>query len=209
MSSLPGFLDRKTDSELIWFPEIGVGYYPVKPSDMPYDEAYWDKYREMDSSGTGKALTQERVELVRKYYGGYDIIDVGIGGGRFVTEMKCCGSDVNPFAIRWLIDNHRLKSPDTFRADCMTFWDSLEHIHDPRSILSNAMKYVFISCPIYRDANHVRSSKHFRKDEHFHYWTDAGLIYMMDEWGFEFIEMNRMEEEHGREDIGTFVFRRK
>jgi hypothetical protein len=65
-----------------------------------------------------------------------------------------------------------------------------------------------VSCPIYENSEHILRSKHFRKDEHCWYWTEQGLITFMRHYGFEVVESNRMESDIGREDIGTFVFKR-
>lgn len=193
------------DDKLKWYPEIGVGFYPVE--DSPYDAAYWAKYRKMDRTPVGDALTAARVQLVRKYGVG-PLVDIGIGGGRFVEDFGAYGYDINPEAVAWLEANGRYLNPYMQRVEMATFWDSLEHIHDPRMILANVRRYAFVSCPIFDDAAHVLRSKHFRKDEHCWYFTQEGIVWFMERYGFSLREANRMEEECGREDIGTFVFER-
>jgi SAM-dependent methyltransferase len=194
------------DGELNWLPEIGIGYYPVK--DAPYNEDYFAKYQVMAETEIGIALNQARLDLVNKYTK-LDVLDIGIGSGAFVQAREnSYGFDINPYAVDWLIERGLYRHP--FRgANSLTFWDSLEHIHDPRMHLQNAKEYVFVSCPIYRDAEHIKASKHFRKDEHCWYWTHDGLLIFMFAFGFELIEHNTMESDLGREDIGTFVFKRK
>lgn len=191
--------------ELQWLPELGIGYYPVKA--MPYDEDYFAKYEIMAETDIGIKLNEARVDLVNKYTK-LDVLDIGIGCGTFVKSREnTFGFDINPFGVKWLIERHLYRHP--FKgANSLTFWDSLEHIHDPRLHLAGAKEYVFVSCPIYDDAEHIKRSKHFRKDEHCWYWTMQGLITFMDAFGFEVQEVNWMEKEIGREDIGTFVFKR-
>lgn len=204
----PDFLQHLIDGEeLLWFPERGIGWYPVK--EQPYDSAYWQKYLKMDATPTGEALTKARIDLVRKYYSGHDIIDVGIGGGRFVREIDCKGFDVNPDAIDWLLSKKKWADAYITETDVMTFWDSLEHIHNPHPILKKIRKLAFVSCPVYRDGEHILRSKHFRKDEHCHYWTRKGLIDVMTHHGFDCLETNEVEVECGREDIMSFVFLRQ
>lgn len=205
-ASLPKFLQEHSDKQLVWWPELGLGWYPVE--DQPYDRAYWEKYLVMDVSPTGDALNEARCNLVRKYYTGNDLVDVGIGGGRFVREIGGFGYDINPDAVEWLNREGRWRNPYVCTVEALTFWDSLEHIHDPVSLLSHAKDYVFVSAPIYENADHILRSKHFRKDEHCHYWTKDGLIRLMSGWGFDCLEYNEMEQACGREDIGTFVFRK-
>jgi hypothetical protein len=192
--------------ELLWLPERGVGYYPVKHS--PYDEDYFNIYVENAQTEIGLALNKARIDLVNKYLDGKAVLDVGIGCGAFVEARPYTwGFDINPKGVAWLKENNKYLLPYT-PIEGMTFWDSLEHIHDPSDMLDNAKAYVFISCPIYTDAEHIKRSKHFRKNEHCWYWTESGLKHFMSMYKFHCVEMNRMESDIGREDIGTFVFKR-
>lgn len=195
-------------NQLQWFPALEIGWYPVEES--PYDSAYWNRYREMDNTDCGRDLTDARIKLVDAYWTG-NLVDVGIGGGRFVStrSVDTKGFDINPDAIRWLRANGKWFDPYECRIPAVSFWDSLEHIHDPAPILNNVTSLVFISTPIYTDPDHVLRSKHFRPTEHCWYFTKPGLIKFMGVYGFRMLEHNIMEQACGREDIGTFVFARK
>lgn len=203
-------LESLTNNRLMWLPEIGIGYYPVPKDQHPYDGSYWDKYRGYDRTPMGDRLTAARLALVRKYIKEPQriIIDVGIGGGRFVEEMDCYGWDINPDAVEWLAKHHALMDPWQTPVAAMTFWDSLEHIHEPSGLLANAKEWVFVSCPVFETPRDIQRSKHYRKDEHCWYFTKQGLSGFMEIHGFGLVEINSMEEEAGREDIGTFVFKR-
>jgi hypothetical protein len=195
-------IDRFAQAQLNWLPE--VGYYPVTES--PYDAAYFEKIKKNAGTDIGLALNRARVHLVNKYTKG-EVLDIGIGAGTFLARPDTYGFDINPVAVDWLL-HHRLYRNPVGGAESMTFWDSLEHIHDPSDILKACEKYAFVSCPIYEDDAHILRSKHFRKDEHCWYWTEKGLCVFMSYFGFECQESNRMETDIGREDIGTFVFKR-
>ena len=200
-----GLLNLIGCDQLVWS-KIGVGYYPVQ--DQPYDQEYWSRYRLMDATEMGSALTQARIAMVRRHWQG-ELIDVGIGGGRFVADCSgAFGYDINPHAIEWLFTKHKYKTPYAGKVKCASMWDSIEHIDRFDELLNNVTDYVFMSTPIYEDANHVLRSKHFRKDEHFWYFTADGLIEVMKFLGFALIEANRIEETIGREDIGSFTFKR-
>jgi len=69
-------------------------------------------------------------------------------------------------------------------------------------------KWLFVSLPIFRDAEHVLRSKHFRPQEHVWYFSRDGLIYAMKQCGFDLVSESNVETELGREDIGTFAFKR-
>jgi len=215
MTSLPALVplspafEKLRAGRMTWIPELGIGYYPVTAA--PYDGAYWDKYRAMDHTRIGDKLTAARLALVRYYAGSIEpakMVDIGIGGGRFAEEMCCKGFDVNPEAVAWLASQGRLADPYAAPFEVATFWDSLEHIHDPTPLLANVRRFAFVSCPIFDGPTHARRSKHFRPDEHCFYFTQRGLQTFMDAHGFELVVSNTMEQSAGREDIGTFVFRR-
>jgi hypothetical protein len=54
----------------------------------------------------------------------------------------------------------------------------------------------------------VLRSKHFRPQEHIWYFTREGLVNAMKACGFSLVAESDFETELGREDIGTFAFRR-
>lgn len=191
---------------LVWLPERGMGYYPVR--EQPYDEAYFAKYEAYARTEMGLAITAARVELVRRHARGEVVVDIGIGCGAFVEAMDCYGFDINPAGARWLQQHGAFWNPYKREAGALTFWDCLEHIHDPAPLLAHAREWVFCSLPLFEGPEHVLRSKHFRRDEHCWYWTRAGLIGWMAEHGFRCVEHNTAESLLGREDIHSFAFRR-
>ncbi len=192
---------------LSWFPELGIGYYPVTES--PYDEKYFEKYRVMAETDMGKALNKARLDLVNKYTDG-EVLDIGIGCGTFVkSRCNTFGFDINPKGIEWLNDKNLYIDPYNKKVESATFWDSLEHIHDVDKILKNITRYVFVSLPIFASGKHVLLSKHFRKDEHCWYFDNNGIKLFMAMNDFDYVESNWMETTLGRESIGTYVFKRK
>jgi hypothetical protein len=87
-------------------------------------------------------------------------------------------------------------------------WDVLEHISDFQPLLVNVREWLFLSLPIFTDAKHALRSKHFRPDEHCWYFTRDGLVFAMKMCGFVLISESSVETDLGREDIGSFAFRR-
>ena len=193
---------------LIWFPEKGIGYYPV--TDFTYNANYFNKYKGYANTVMGVKLNQARVSFVSEFFSG-KVLDVGIGCGQFVTSREnTFGYDVNPEAIRWLkandlfIDLYRNK-----KFDALTFWDSLEHIKEPEKAIKQAKLWVFISIPIFEDLSHLLKSKHLRRDEHFWYFTHYGLVQWFSENSFDLVDLTNKENELGRDGINTYVFRRR
>ena len=198
---------------LTWWPQLGIGYYPVKDGLAPYDQDYFDCYDRNAHTELGRALMQARFNFVEQHYRG-TLIDVGIGSGAFVElrngrRRTTYGYDVNPAGIAWLEQRMLLVDPHLVSFDAMTLWDVLEHIGDFQSLLANVREWLFLSLPIFADAEHALRSKHFKPDEHCWYFTRDGLIFAMQMCGFILVSENTVETDLGREDIGTFAFKRE
>jgi len=192
---------------LLWLPELQLGFLAEPPTPGLYDASYWETYRERDKGPVADELNFERIMLVRRHFQGMDLVDVGIGGGRFVNEMACLGWDVNPYAVEWLRQSGALRDPRSQPVEAVTMWDSIEHMVDPGEILRNVRSWAFISTPIYKGPGDAINSKHFKPGEHLWYFTVGGLCEFMRVHGFALFESNEMECKW-RESIGSFAFRR-
>jgi hypothetical protein len=197
----------------MWWPQLGVGYYPTEAGYLPYDQDYFDRFDRNAKTSLGRALMQARFNFVEQYHRG-TLIDVGIGSGAFIEQRQrrrrsTYGYDVNPAGIAWLQERSLLVDPYLVSFDAMTLWDVLEHIPDFSTLLANVREWLFLSLPIFRDAEHALRSKHFRPDEHCWYFTREGLLQVMKMCGFAMVAENEMETALGREDIGTFAFKRE
>jgi hypothetical protein len=159
----------------------------------------------------GRRLNKARVEMVARHYFG-ELVDVGIGCGSFVDARRAAGYptlgyDINLTGVRWLEARNLFCNP-YLGCDAASFWDSFEHILRYPDAVFPVRKYIFMSLPIFRDARHAVASKHFRPTEHYWYWTYDGLVKAMRGLKFELVEDNTIETRIGREDIGSFAFRR-
>jgi methyltransferase family protein len=197
---------------LTWWPEIGIGYYPVEAGLAPYDQDYFDRFERDANTDLGRALMRARFDFVERHFRG-KLIDVGIGSGAFVELRRgrgrsTYGYDVNPAGLKWLNDRMLLVDPYLVPFAAMTLWDVLEHVADFPALLAGVREWLFVSLPIFRNAEHVLGSKHFRPDEHCWHFTRDGLVFAMKCGGFGLVEESAIETELGREDIGTFAFRR-
>lgn len=190
---------------LLWSEELGMGFHPRPP--MDYTGPYFEKYQLLDATPMGAALTQARIDLVRRHFAG-QVVDIGIGGGRFVTESGAMGFDVNPEAVDWLRAQERYYDPYQHHAEAVTCWDSLEHIPEPEKLLDHVGEWLFVSMPIYKDQADCLASKHYKPGEHIWYHTMHGLIGWCERQGFECVEVSDQESKLGREGITSFAFRR-
>lgn len=192
-----------------WFPELGYGTLFTKhPFDYP--QSYFENFAKISEGRRGEALNEARLEFVAKWWEGL-LLDVGIGSGAFL-EMRTeetVGYDVADTPKKWLEEKRLWFNPFDETIGCATFWDSLEHMEDPASILARIERCVFISIPIFRSAEHARASHHFKPREHLWYFTEWGLLEWMAELGWGLLERTRMEERFGRIDVGTYAFARE
>lgn len=198
------------DAALVWLPELGMGRLRV--TEAPYDAAYWAKYEGYAATPMGRAITQARLELVDRHHGAGELVDVGIGCGDFVAARggRTYGYDVNPVGVAWLKARERYLDPYPHAVAALSLWDVLEHVPEPAQLLASARAWVFVSVPLVPGdwAPPPRDWKHLRRDEHCWYWNRRGLEAWMATQGFELVEESRVEEQLGREDVGTFAFRR-
>ena len=157
---------------------------------------------------------ETRCDLVERFWRGA-IVDVGIGSGAFLSERLKCGHrkdkgyDINVVGYHWLCKHGYWFNPYVASVDVATLWDVLEHIEDFGPLLANVRQWVFLAVPIFRDQEHALRSKHFRPDEHCWYFTAPGLQHVMGLHGFELKHSDDRESRRGREDILSFVFRRR
>jgi hypothetical protein len=197
---------------MLWDDAIGIGFHSDPP--MNYEGEYFRKYQDLDSQPMGANLTAAREALVSSEGTGDPwgfVVDIGIGGGRFVTDTPAMGFDINPDAVAWL------KSKNLFvdvyameKLASLCFWDSLEHIPNPSILLDKVCLggYVYMSIPIFDGLAGCVKSKHYKPGEHLWYFTQKGLIDFMLAHGFAHVSYNFAETELGREGITSFVFQK-
>ncbi len=200
-------------SKLQWLPDHGIGFHkPVR--EFYYDQAYFQHFVDLADTPMAKALNQARVAMLLRHAKPTDmVVDIGIGAGTFIETVdkgRVYGYDVNPHAIAWLKERKLFFNPyDETTFDVACFWDSLEHIAYPTALLENVRSVVLVSLPIFRDAWHARTSKHYKPNEHVWYFTDEGIRWFMGLHHFDCVEANAVESHIGREDVFSYAFKRR
>lgn len=215
--------------QLTWIEPLGVGFFDCDAhraligSPEVYGDDYFANYQALADSPIAKDLNDFRAGVVTRHapVGGgksrCSLLDVGIGDGAFLRRvaplhswLDSAGCDVNPAGVAWLIEEGKLanfEEPASF--DMVSFWDSLEHIRDPRPALAAARDVVVASLPIFTSAEHAVASKHFKPLEHFWYFTRHGFCEFARREGFDVVDVMATESALGREDIETFVLKRR
>lgn len=177
---------------------------------MDYGQNYWDEYLKRDNTDIGKKLTEARCAIVNRHTTRKPV-DIGIGAGAFVNAINGYGFDVNPIAIKWLKDNGRFIDPYSGFVGCLTFWDSLEHIQNPKLLLDRVPvgSFVFVSIPVFSGMEDCLKSKHYKPSEHIWYFTHEGFLTYMGKINFFCLEHTNVESFIGRDGVMTYAFVKK
>lgn len=197
---------------------LGVAFQDDMTRSVDYGPAYFAKYVSYRESRRYGDVESVRVELTKRV--GLPVVDIGIGCGAFLEACQTAGvqvvggTDVNPTARDWLRERGLLvESFEKFPPIAVTLWDVLEHFREPHELLDKTRcgDVLLVSLPVYDDLRReVLTSKHYRPDEHYYYFTKHGFIAWIQEYGFSVTEFNEHETHPncGRQGIGTFVARR-
>lgn len=198
------------DADLSICQQHGIAYQRDREHIICYDEPYYAKCASYEDQEISRKLNAGRVALVQRHFGAGPAVDIGIGSGEFIKKRgNTWGRDVNPVAMEWLKRND-LWAQHLSDFCCFTFWDVIEHIETPESVLQHIPIHgrAFFSIPIFDDLLRVRESKHYRPGEHLQYFTSRGFIHWMVLHGFVLLESSDFETKAGRESIMSYAFTR-
>lgn len=203
-------LPSEDDGDLALCTQHGAAYQKDQSTLVPYDTAYFQKYVKYEGAEIGERINAGRLGFVSDHFGDGLALDIGIGSGEFVRKRQFTyGLDVNPEAIRWLLQRSLFANDiETFHA--ITMWDVIEHVPTPAEYFSR-MRYgamLFTSVPMFKDLRRIRESKHYRPSEHLYYFTEEGFISWMKCHGFKHLETRDFESQAGRDSILSFAFRK-
>ena len=191
---------------IVWRDDLGIGYLPS--NGFSYGADYWETYQQYAAGSIGERLTLFREEFVKRHVDPSTVCDIGIGSGQFIKHVGAKGFDINPYARFWLEQNGLFADPYEEKFSAFTFWDVLEHFDDPTLILLKTDK-VFMSVPIHTNFRACIESKHLKPNEHIWHFTDRGVKFFMQHFGFEAVDQDDGEIRAGRESIMSYFFRRR
>lgn len=183
-----------------------------------YGEKYFAEYTAREGSVNGLILTRLRVNFLRKNVpeSVLHVVDYGCGSGAFLralmsdTTYRIRGYDVMPDTVRWLADKKIFYHGESLEHCALTMWDSLEHMTliEHKAIFGQGPLYVIISIPIVKNFDTLTSWRHYKPREHLWYFDRDGLVSYIQSYGYTLIDESDIETRAGREDIGTFAFKR-
>lgn len=216
MNRLIKRFDCSRDADLHICAHRGVAYQrDMGAAPVAYDDAYHDHYQKLEGSSIAEKLNAGRVAMLARHaLAESTVLDIGAGCGTFVRAARSWGFqakgfDIIPKTVKHLKEIEAFAdNPDGF--DAVTFWDSLEHIDEPETVLKkiNRGAVVLVAIPIFEDLTRIRESKHYKPGEHLYYFTRNGFVDWMAMYGFRLLEESSHETEAGREAIGAFAVKR-
>lgn len=193
-----------------------------------YNEKYFLGYLKYKDTQEEKDLMKFRLGILRKaveLISGYRrIVDVGCAAGAFlsiadegVLADELIGIDVIPHAIAYCTKNkYKAFSPEMFDyfyrekdISIMTFWDSIEHMEDPRKYLEQYKPNIIcISMPsldgfysAYGKEEDIQLWKHYRPQEHLWNFNLDTLTKFLDIIGYKVIYSTYKESDFRKDPI--------
>jgi len=196
----------------VWDTEKELGFYSM--GGTVYDDVYFTVRRQEElDSPIRERINTFRTALVNSYTKGL-VLDFGCGSGQFIHWRKnCLGYDICPQAETKLRKEALFFNPyerdlDKYDIEGVTFFDSFEHLRQPKEILKRINgQCVFVSIPIFQNKEHALKSKHF-KPEHYWFFTHSSFCQFIKDCGFKMLDCRNDETYIGRVDIYTYIFRR-
>jgi SAM-dependent methyltransferase len=185
-----------------------------------YAEEYWGGIKPADPNWIRRDQ-RERTDFLYRFRGEGSVLDVGCGLGFFLRALDPKRWDrygVEPMPVPYgeaarALGADRIRNSDLLGAplpaakfDAVTFWDSLEHLPNPRAILQEAGRLlrpggiVLIGLPNFGGYQ----ARHFGEDwfglslpHHFYHYTRETLTRMLESCGFR---VRAMEDRTGAEN---------
>lgn len=186
-----GMMMTHLKADLFICKECGLVSSDIPPDPSIYDKSYDIKYKRYQRSRINVTLQEMRICMVMKDKVKKSILDFGCGSGSFVEQVeksigfdcKAVGFDINPYGnycdVISLLNGF----------DTVTFWDSLEHVQNPKKLIEGLnAEHVFVSTPSIDDCDIeyiTRDFHHYYPGEHVHYFNEKSLKKLLEVCGYE------------------------
>lgn len=161
---------------------------------------YNQSYLEFGYNGAPlAAMSWIRISFVFTHTGFCRLLDIGCGSGIFVRTAKQVGFNAFGFDI------HNIDLGDSVprvkdwsgQWGVVTLFDSFEHIEDLESVLLIDTEFFIVTLP-HLDAamsiDSVKRWKHYKPDEHLHYFTKSAIVKLFEKHGFKMIDCVNFED---------------
>lgn len=156
-----------------------------------------------------------RLGIVGQYMTEDSLIDVGYGDGEFVRQAIKAGFDAKGFDIH--ADDMDIPTVSELPkySKGRTFFDSLEHFPNLAYAMIGVSEFVFVTIPHTPEGNPEQvfnEWRHFKPDEHLHYFTPSSLARLFIRYNYSCIAMMNTEDlirknDKHKPNTMTYVFR--
>lgn len=183
--------------------------YNIKP--FNYDYKYVDGYKKTPAL----EMSYVRLTVLHKHVKQGRILDVGYGDGEFIRQAISRGYEAYGYDVNNVVNVPKVTNI-TGNWDAVTFFDSLEHIYDIQGFIEKIYsRYIIITIPNFCHSildGEISSWKHYKPNEHLHYFSKKALILFMQNNGYNVIDAHEYEDLIRRANSKhpntmTFVFR--
>lgn len=151
-----------------------------------------------------------RLGYIYRFLQSGTILDIGYGDGEFIRQARYAKYAAFGY------DTHQddLGVPTANMAgnwDAITMFDSWEHMPDLTAPLASKAKYVFLTVPHLETSatpEWLESWRHFKPNEHIHYFTRAAIHFWWNRHGYEVIDACPVEDviRKGPESPNTMTY---
>jgi len=165
-------------------------YFPHKKSKSYFDKIY---------SFVQKITFYWKKSIINKYSSKGTIIDIGSGKGEFVEYMNQSGWKAYPN------DPYYQKSENTnIKADIITMWHSLEHVHNLNLLFSNIDKKIKSNTILYIAVPNILAYErsYFKKNwiaydppRHLYHFSKETMILLLKKYNFKIIKTKTMYQD--------------
>ena len=151
--------------------------------------------------------------MVQRHAPGHlTLLDYGCASGAFHLSSpngyRTEGYDINPAT-------GFSELPTVQGLDIVTMWDSIEHVHDPVSLIEQLYpRWLFLSTPNLESVRgDIRQWRHYRPGEHLYYFDRHSLTEVLRYCGYDVVEVNfeegKLRDPANPEAIITMAARRQ
>ena len=171
---------------------------------------------------------RKRFEILKKIDApDHNILDFGAGQGHFVkicieNKWAASGIELSLAAIKSAKEQFGIElhtTLDNFKTcnfGVITLWDVIEHLENPKEVLMNLREYLHADGFLIIETSNINSYDFLfnRKKwgywhiDHYYYYTNITLKYLLDRVGFEIINLNKDEKDskpHRGNDIKKYL----
>jgi len=152
-----------------------------------------------------KRISEIRWDFVKECNAHY-VLDYGSGIGFFKAfapaDVEVDTYDIGPYVMTGI-------RRDEYDLICL--WDVIEHIPCIDRQLGyhfGRTKFVALSFPMLPKGKELKTWKHFKPEEHLHYFTDETIDALFDTYGFERVK-DGQPECPPREDVKSILYKKR